>query len=306
MTCDDTHKSTCSPGSADGAPPCGSPAGRTIGLFGQEVAHASRSAPREAKKATQTPDTSGPKCSGSSASVALSEYLASRLRARFGTDGSMEYRQTWRERITPSGRSYWAHTASARRTSDNGCTGWPTPNSGPQNDNDSTWETRRAELQNRHINGNGFGLTLGMAAQTAGWCSPSELDWKDTPGMAMTATNPDGTIRTRADQLPRQAALAGYATPHASDAKRTDGGTVPTIGMAARGMITKSSGAETPEATNSRSSRGVLNPDLPRWLMGFPRAWCDSAVTAMQSFRSLRRNSSARAVRRNGCRNDET
>ena len=41
---------------------------------------------------------------------------------------------------------------------------WPTPNAGPQNDTDPNWEKRRAECKERHGNGNGFGMTLGMAA----------------------------------------------------------------------------------------------------------------------------------------------
>jgi hypothetical protein len=44
---------------------------------------------------------------------------------------------------------------------------WPTPNAGPQNDTDTKWQDRRAELKAEHKNGNGFGLTLGMAASLA-------------------------------------------------------------------------------------------------------------------------------------------
>lgn len=43
------------------------------------------------------------------------------------------------------------------------------------------------------------------------------------------------------------------------------------------GLTTSSS----PVAT---AKRGVLNPALARWLMGYPVAWCDCVVTAMQSF----------------------
>jgi hypothetical protein len=53
----------------------------------------------------------------------------------------------------------------------------------------------------------------------SGWPTPSSRDWKDTPGMATTGTNPDGSERTRLDQLPRVANLAGWATPRAEDSE---------------------------------------------------------------------------------------
>ncbi|HRP25375.1 hypothetical protein [Thauera sp.] len=46
--------------------------------------------------------------------------------------------------------------------------GWPTPNAGPQNDTDSRWQDRRAAIKAKGTNGNGFGMTLGMAATLAG------------------------------------------------------------------------------------------------------------------------------------------
>ena len=49
-----------------------------------------------------------------------------------------------------------------------------------------------------------------------GWVTPSARDWKDTPGMA--TERPDG--RSRLDQLPRQAALAGWPTPTAALANK--------------------------------------------------------------------------------------
>jgi hypothetical protein len=36
------------------------------------------------------------------------------------------------------------------------------------------------------------------------WATPSAQDWKDSPGMAKTGTNPDGSERKREDQLARQ------------------------------------------------------------------------------------------------------
>ena len=56
----------------------------------------------------------------------------------------------------------------------------------------------------------------------SGWVTPSARDWKDSPGMATVASNPDGSVRNRVDQLPRQAAMAGWPTPQASDS--TGGG----------------------------------------------------------------------------------
>ena len=53
-----------------------------------------------------------------------------------------------------------------------------------------------------------------------GWVTPSARDWKDTPGMA--TERPDG--RSRLDQLPRQAALAGWPTPTPQASDSTGGG----------------------------------------------------------------------------------
>jgi hypothetical protein len=46
--------------------------------------------------------------------------------------------------------------------------GWPTPNAGPQNDTDGKWRDRRESIKAERKNGNGFGLTLGMAVQEVG------------------------------------------------------------------------------------------------------------------------------------------
>lgn len=54
----------------------------------------------------------------------------------------------------------------------------------------------------------------------SGWVTPSARDWKDSPGMATVASNPDGSVRNRVDQLPRQAVMAGWPTVTAADAHR--------------------------------------------------------------------------------------
>ena len=94
------------------------------------------------------------------------------------------------------------------------------------------------------------------AAMVAGYCTPASRDWKDTPGMATTGVNPDGSMRNHMDQLPRQV-----------------------------------SGAISTSFPSATEKRGALNPEHSRWLMGYPTAWSSCAVTAMQSFPRSRRSS---------------
>jgi len=93
--------------------------------------------------------------------------------------------------------------------------------------------------------------------------TPSSRDWKDSSGMSETGVDPDGSIRSRLDQLPRQAQLA-------------------VIGEIATGGL---AGTE---------SAGQLDPEYSRWLMGLPPEWSSCAVTAMQSYRKQPKPSSKR------------
>ena len=126
-SCADTPNATFSPGLADGPLPWILPDGREICPFGLALALASLSARQVKEMGLQISGISGRPGSISSASADLSTSLASRLRAQLGTDGSILYRQTWKQRTTPSGALYWEHTASALRTSDSDCIGWLTP-----------------------------------------------------------------------------------------------------------------------------------------------------------------------------------
>ena len=199
------------PESGSGAMPCAVPDGPLPALSGREAALASLSARQAKERGLLTSGTFGPRSTISSASADLQSCLASRLQAVTALHGSTLYKLTWKRRVTPAGRWIPALRASVRRTSGKDCIGWPTPKAaeaGP----DFAIHTRK---------GSG-GMSLQTAVQLAGRVTPSARDWKDTPGMA--TERQDG--RTRLDQLPRQATLAGWKTPAATDDKR--GGSITT------------------------------------------------------------------------------
>lgn len=191
------HSATFSPVSASGVIPYVAPDGRMTGPCGQEVAPVNLSARQAAEKGLLTSGTFGPRSTISSASAALTQFLANRLQARTASHGSTLYHLTWKLRVTPLGRLIPALRASVRRISGKDCTGWPTPRAAEAGPDFAILQRLRSG-----------GFSLQTVAQMSGWTTPSARDWKDTPGMATVRS--DG--RSRLDQLPRQAALAGWKT----------------------------------------------------------------------------------------------
>lgn len=184
-----------SPESEAGQRPCGLPTGRNGCPSGPDRPPASHSAPQESALGATTPATSAPDLSIWSGPAAprcclenrsparmLSDALQSRANAALERNlngrGGTIYRYAWKQQVTPHGRELFLLRPSAHRISAKDC-------SSPQSIFD---------------------------LPQAGWVTASARDWKDTAGMATTATNPDGTERTRLDQLPRQAQLAGWPT----------------------------------------------------------------------------------------------
>lgn len=125
-TLKDLPSATFSPESAFGATPCAAQVGPTIAPCGQALAPASRSVRPVNNADLTTSATCGPNSTALSASAALQSALVSRLQASLALSGSTLYKLTWKNRVTPSGRLIPALRGSVRRTSDKGCTGWPT------------------------------------------------------------------------------------------------------------------------------------------------------------------------------------
>lgn len=223
--------------SAAGPTPSDSQDGPKTDRAGREVAPASPSAWQEVERARLTNGTYGQSFNGSSPSADLQRSLESRLRVRMAAYGSPEYVLTWKHWDMHVGLPILAQRASARRTSGSGSTGWPTPNAGPQNDNDSKWQERRAKLKTQHKNGNGFGLTLGMAASLAGWATPKAKDGREWG-------------------------------PNASPQSASGHGL---------GAQSQAFGTTTSTFPSETSSRGALNPALSLWLQGYPSSWLMAA-----------------------------
>ena len=82
----------------------------------------------------------------------------------------------------------------AHLTGENGSSSWPTPHATTHGEGDTSWKERRQRIKEQGINGNGFGLTLGMAATN--WPTPTGTERSGInpntgkgEGLNMTAKN---------------------------------------------------------------------------------------------------------------------
>ncbi len=123
----DTTSTIFSPASEGGPAPSGWPGGRTTGRSGPGHVPANLSARQAADLGLLTSGTCGLPGTGSSGSVALQRFLASRLAGLAGPGGSILYAAIWKPWITPAGRRCCQLVASGHRTSGNAFSGWPTP-----------------------------------------------------------------------------------------------------------------------------------------------------------------------------------
>lgn len=273
----DIDNATSSPESEDGHLHCDSLDGQTTGTAGQALAPASHSQSPESEQDKPTSGTSGPISSVSSASAALQASLESKLKARFALGGSMEYSETWKEKVTPAGRRYWAHTASARRTSGKDFTGvlegWPTPNA-MEGGSTSRGGDRKDEM-----------LIGGLVHGLTGWPSPDTANRErseETQAKCEQHRKDKYGKNTAPIYLADTAKLTGWATPRNEDSEQTGAhrGTADTLHSQTQlaGLTTSSSTAETKKS-------GVLDPAFSRWLQGFPSSW-DQASPGFKEWQS--------------------
>jgi len=254
--------------------------------YGQVPALANLSARQAKDLRLLTSGTYGQHSTTSSASAALQSSLVNRLRARTDLHGSTLYTLTWKERVTPSGRSISALRASARRTSDSGFIGaapWPTPTT-------RDWKDV-ALCENVPLN-----ALLGRVAWLSGWPTPTVQD--------SSRGAKDARPHDTGSPMNQIVALAGWNTPCSSDGnggKRPHPETTMTgkhpsgrkvnMGLASQAHIgflnteparLTDSGVLLTGSCAGMASGGQLNPAMSRWLMGLPAAWDECAPVTLK------------------------
>ena len=274
MTSKDSLNATSLPASVSGVSPCGEQDGRTTDPYGLAPVLASHSARQVKAMGLLTSGTFGLPSIISLRSDALQQSLENRLRARTQTLGSTLYVLTWKPWATPSGLSRSRLRASVRRTSETGCTGWPTPIV-----NDALGSTHCYSGKNPD-GSHKIALKLPGAVLLSGWPTTTTRDWKD-------GGNPDVNVPLNS-LLGRVVWLAGWTTPTASQqsTKYAQGGTCTEAqAQLVRPVRLTASGEMLTGSSAGMESGGQLVFSHSRWLMGLPRAWDECAPKSLPNSR---------------------
>lgn len=276
-TLPDQGSDTSSPASEFGNTPCASP-GLQMGLmFGPEAVPVSRSPLRAPSDSTTTSDTCGQPGSPSFASADLQSFLENRLRDRLAGHGSTLFSLTWKRRDIAARAPICVLLASAHRTGDNDCFGWPT-----------TAVTKHGQRRGQ----------LNEATFTCAWKDHGELAAQGVMTFGATSTN-NTSLSVHVHPLERSKTQAAWATPtatqlgntlenymrmqrNATTGPRTEITDLSVQVQAARcGLVLTGSIATTLEVPDGAR----LSPEHSRWLLGLPAMWGDFAPTATASSR---------------------
>ncbi len=296
--------------SAAGRTLCGLLAGLTTPTSGQVAAPVSPSRLPAPKLAGTIRATFGLRGSSCSKSAALQSSLVSKLMQRLDTAGSIVFAMTWNRKTTPSGRVVSRLRASARTTSANGSTSWPTPKVATgdyqysSGDHDkivlnlsgvaklAEWRTPKAQ----NATGTGpsrVGNKVDLQTQ-AGWATPlgpAPHDSENTAGRVRDRS----VFKSTADQ----AGMASWPTP-TSLSPATENYNEAGDSCNLRKMRQLVSGAPATGSPVATAKRGQLNQAHSRWLMGYPPAWDACAAMVTRSSRSSRKSSSSRISKPEG------
>jgi hypothetical protein len=183
----------------------------------------------------------------------LQRRLERSLQTTLDVNGSPEYVLTWKRWGMPSGPPICALRGSARRTSANGFTGWPTATVNDSANSLYAYGPRRPDGTRPVF------LKLAGAAAPAG-----NVDNAQTRAIAAT--------------------LAGWTTPQANEpdsperpSRKETGRTTEYLGRQVQGCKVLASGTPTTSSTAETAKYGVLNPAFSAWLMGLPSDWLMAA-----------------------------
>lgn len=186
-----------------GPTPSDSLVGEMTSQSGPEAAPASPSAPQESRWVRLIRAIYSRRSAALSRAADLQLSLASKLHQDLDVNGSPEYDLKWRTWDMPSGPPICALRASGRRTSDKGCTGWPTPMVNDELGSGYCYGPKQPDGSRAKF------LKLPGAAALSGWPTPRAEDSEST-----------GAHRGTPDTLTSATRLAGWMTPTTEDAGR--------------------------------------------------------------------------------------
>lgn len=236
----------------------------------------------------------------------LQQKLECALRERLPLAGGMMWPQTWKQKVTPSGRRYCQLAVSAGRTKETGCGLWQTPVSDdavarkmgkfssrgePKLSAQALWHTPRStmieespenfqqRMNSKRSKDRGENATPNLAVQAL-WATPkaSEAE-KDsrTPQGAMKEV-----MRGKSPSLSSQA-MSMWPTPSCRDWKDTGDMSNSMVRKDGKSRMDTLGRLTFDGSTAQTESKGSLNPAFVCWLMGYPENYEKLLYMAMET-----------------------